>query len=205
MTQSIPITIPLLNPNEPGALLAALHVTPGQHVNIGDKLCTLETTKSTTEITAEVEGFVVGLAFTPGETIEAGTILCYLTDSPDWSPPAIIEKSTGEPFIPVGIRISKPASILAQQHNLDLTQLARDVFITEKMVQGMLDRSTQTTVILEGRIFDPNAIIVYGGGGHGKALIDLLRVLGTYPIAGFVDDDPAGWLRYHGCTCVGWR
>src|SRR4030042_5255226 len=104
-----------------------------------------------------------------GETIQAGTILCYLTDSPDWSPPAIIEKSTGEPFMPVGIRISKPASILAQQHNLDLTQLAGDVFITEKMIQDLLDRSTQTTVILEDRTFAPNAIIVYGGGGQGKA------------------------------------
>ena len=151
MTQSFPITIPLLNPNEPGALLASLYVTPGQHVHPGDRLCTLETTKSTTEITAEAEGFVVGLVYAAGETIQAGAILCYLADSPDWSPPAIIEKSTREPLTPEGMRISKPASILAQQYNLDLTQLIGDVFITEKMVQELLDRSTQQTVILEDR------------------------------------------------------
>jgi len=29
-------------------------------------------------------------------------------------------------------------------------------------------------------------ILIYGGGGHGKALIDLLRSLGTYHLAGVV-------------------
>jgi sugar O-acyltransferase (sialic acid O-acetyltransferase NeuD family) len=29
---------------------------------------------------------------------------------------------------------------------------------------------------------------VYGGGGHGKSIIDLIRALGTYEIAGIVDD-----------------
>jgi sugar O-acyltransferase (sialic acid O-acetyltransferase NeuD family) len=48
-------------------------------------------------------------------------------------------------------------------------------------------------VIPAENLFDPTAIVVYGGGGHGKALIELLRVLGTYHIAGVVDDGlPAG-------------
>ena len=91
MTEPTPITIPLINPNEPGALLAALHVTPGQHVALGDKLCTLETTKSTVELTAEAEGYLVGLAYQAGQTVQAGEILGYLADSPDWTPPAILE------------------------------------------------------------------------------------------------------------------
>ena len=38
-----------------------------------------------------------------------------------------------------------------------------------------------------------NAMIVYGGGGHGKAVIDLLRSLGSYELVGIVDDGlPAG-------------
>jgi acetyltransferase EpsM len=36
---------------------------------------------------------------------------------------------------------------------------------------------------------------VYGGGGHGKALIDVLRLLGSYPIVGVLDDHlPPGEL-----------
>lgn len=36
--------------------------------------------------------------------------------------------------------------------------------------------------------YGPNALIVYGGGGHGKAVIDLVRSMNTYEIVGIVDD-----------------
>ncbi len=44
-----------------------------------------------------------------------------------------------------------------------------------------------------GEAYPLNAVIIFGAGGQGKTLVDLLRALGTYPIAGFVDDrQPAG-------------
>ena len=96
MTESYPVTIPLLNPNEPGAQLATLNIVPRQHVSKGDLLCTLETTKSTAELVAELDGFVIGLALKAGQTVQAGDILCYLAGSPDWSPPKVIETITGD-------------------------------------------------------------------------------------------------------------
>jgi acetyltransferase EpsM len=36
--------------------------------------------------------------------------------------------------------------------------------------------------------FDPSALIIFGGGGHGKTIIDLVRSLGTYRIVGIIDD-----------------
>jgi pyruvate/2-oxoglutarate dehydrogenase complex dihydrolipoamide acyltransferase (E2) component len=81
------ILIPLLNPNEPEALLAALHVSEGQQVSSGDLLCTLETTKATSDLPVEGSGYIVGLRFSQGETVRAGERLCYLTSSPDWTPP----------------------------------------------------------------------------------------------------------------------
>jgi sugar O-acyltransferase (sialic acid O-acetyltransferase NeuD family) len=56
------------------------------------------------------------------------------------------------------------------------------------MVQLMIDQATLSQTRLEVAQFEPNAIIIYGGGGHGKALIDLIRMLHSYPIAGIVDD-----------------
>jgi sugar O-acyltransferase (sialic acid O-acetyltransferase NeuD family) len=192
MTESYPITIPLLNPNEPGALIASLQIIPGQHVHQGDRLCTLETTKSTAELTAETDGFVVGLAFEAGQTIQSGEILCYLAESPDWSPPAAQEKSPIKVDIQsTGMRISQPALLLVQQHNLDVSHLPADIFITEKMVQELISSSIKSKIVLPNQLYASNAIIVYGAGGHGKALIDLIRILGSYSIAGIVDDDPA--------------
>lgn len=194
MNEPTPIIIPLINPNEPGALLAALHVVPGQHVIIGDKLYTLETTKSTVELTAETNGYMVGLAFEVGQTIQAGEILGYLADSPDWIPPALtITLPEVQLSRPEGLRISQAALMLAQQHNLDLTHFSTEVFVTEKIVQEMIDLSTQPEPELQVNQFDSNAIIIYGGGGHGKALIDLIRLLAIYSIAGILDDGlPAG-------------
>ena len=60
MIKTYSVIIPLLNLNEFGVLLAALHVVPRQFVSRGDLLCTLETTKSTAELTAELDGFIVG-------------------------------------------------------------------------------------------------------------------------------------------------
>lgn len=36
--------------------------------------------------------------------------------------------------------------------------------------------------------FTSDHILIYGGGGHAKSVIDLIRALGVYQIAGIVDD-----------------
>jgi pyruvate/2-oxoglutarate dehydrogenase complex dihydrolipoamide acyltransferase (E2) component len=81
-----PVTIPLLNPNEPEALLAALHVIEGQQVAAGDLLATIETTKSAADLQAEQAGYVAGLRLEAGQTARAGEILCYIAEDPGWTP-----------------------------------------------------------------------------------------------------------------------
>lgn len=36
--------------------------------------------------------------------------------------------------------------------------------------------------------FDPTALIIFGGGGHGKTVIDLVQAIGSYRIVGVIDD-----------------
>jgi len=66
------VKAPLVNPNEPIALLTSLHVVEGQRVAKGDLLCSLETTKSVMELVAERDGFILELLFRAGENIPAG-------------------------------------------------------------------------------------------------------------------------------------
>ncbi len=196
MPEPTPIIIPLVNPNESGVLLAALHVSLGQHVSVGDRLCTLETTKSTLELAAEASGYLVGLAYAVGQTIQAGEVLAYLADAPDWTPPAKPAGVARQVPLEMGnLRISQPALLLAQQHHLDLSHFSADTFITEKMVRELVSASRSPEELLEGIALDPAGIIIYGGGGHGKSLIDLIRVASLYPILGIVDDGlPPGSL-----------
>ncbi len=223
---SHPITIPLINPNEPEAFLAALHVEEGQHVQPGDLIATLETTKASHELTAEAEGYLVGLRAEEGDTLRAGDVLAYLEERPrttddggrttddgrqttDDRPrttddrPRTTEdggqttddggRTTDAEHPPEGLRITRPALALARQHNLDLSSLPIGPLVTERMVRTAIEQASEASLAPPETPFDPTAIIIYGAGGHGKALYDLLRVLGTYRVVGFVDDgQPAG-------------
>jgi sugar O-acyltransferase (sialic acid O-acetyltransferase NeuD family) len=65
----------------------------------------------------------------------------------------------------------------------------------------MLKASSDNAVV-ESPI-DPIAILVYGGGGHGKALIDLLRALNTYHIVAVIDDSLSPDMQVMGVTVRG--
>jgi acetyltransferase EpsM len=197
-----PILIPLLNTNEPEALLVSLFVAEGQAIQQGDLVCTLETTKSTAEVLAEADGFVLGLQFQAGQTVQAGEILAYLAERLDEelpvrgpvraliaSPGTIISPTDPRALdLPAGLRITQPALALARSHNLNLTTLPQDRFITEGIIRSLLAGQSNKTYPVPITAFDPTAIVVYGGGGHGKSVIELLRAIGTYHVVGVLDD-----------------
>jgi len=186
-----PMKFPLLNPNEPDALLTTIFVEEGKEVAEGDLLCTLETTKSTVDMVAECKGFVVGLQFGESDIVHAGDLFCYLSDSPDWKPENTQggepTKPQGQP-IPDGLRITKPALSLANQNQLDLTQIPVGELVTKGFVQKLLDKSKRPEFVLPDSEFDPTSIIIFGGGGHGKSVLDLLFSISSYHVVGFVDD-----------------
>lgn len=196
----IPIYIPLVNPNEKEAQIVALYVNDGDYVEQGFEICTLETTKSTTSIEAESEGYIIGLLFSMGQTVIAGDILCYLADSNDQTPPSASisngqrrtedrEDLEKQPEIPVGLRITKPALAFAKQKKFDLERLPIGPLVTEDIVRNHLSESLEQLdfPVVEGD-FNPTSMIIYGGGGHGKTLIELIRAMGVYQIVGIIDD-----------------
>lgn len=184
-----PVVVPLLNPNEKEATLTSLHVQKGQRVSVGQVLAILETTKSTTELAAEVEGYVAGLRARQGDVLNAGETLCYLAeraDEPLPAAPASEAQPTSADGLPDGLRITRPALELAQRARLDLERLPRGMLVTEAHVRAALAAAEPAPV--EGTEYDAFGLIIYGGGGHGKSLIELLRALGGYRLVGVVDD-----------------
>jgi len=181
-----PILAPLVNPNEPEALLQTIHAPEKQAISRGDVLCTLETTKSTLEVEAPEAGYVVGWRFTSGQVVAAGETLCLIAESAEWSTPLAAESASAP--LPEGRRFTQPALALARDHALDLESFTAGVLITEAMVREAIQGARSKDPAISESAFDPTAILVYGGGGHGKALIDLLRAQSAYRIVGLVDD-----------------
>jgi len=110
-----------------------------------------------------------------------------------------VREETQDSRIPEGLRITRPALLLAQQVGVDLEALPRGPLVTEAVVREMLKgqepippgQAVQDPGQIPGRFTGdktPAAVLVYGGGGHGKMVIDLLRLLPAYRIEGVVDD-----------------
>jgi sugar O-acyltransferase (sialic acid O-acetyltransferase NeuD family) len=201
------VTIPLLNPNETEAILVSLNIRNGQKVAAGDTLGVLETTKSTGEVISEGEGYVSGLRLTRGQAACAGDLLCYLLENPDEmeieasdasvNPVKPRQASQPEAPLPVGLRITQPALAVARQEEMDLSSLPIGPMVTVGMVRDILSRQKILSELAGpglkpegpvGMLFDPAALVIYGGGGHGKSLIELVRLLKVYHLAGVVDD-----------------
>jgi sugar O-acyltransferase (sialic acid O-acetyltransferase NeuD family) len=204
------IYIPLLNPNEPEALITELPVENGQQIKQGDPICTLETTKSTSEMVAEREGFITGLQYEQGQFAPAGEILCYIAETPTWTPPSgkspmeaisLVGENTQkeQPSILKELRITQPAKDLAIQRGLDLRLLPKDQLVTRNIVVHILKNQYEEKDSIEREFkipdyepsqngFNSAPVIVYGGGGHGKAVIEMLQTLDHYHVVGLLDD-----------------
>ena len=122
MADLIPVLVPLVNPNENESLLAQLCVTEGQQVKAGQLLAVFETTKSTFELLAERDGFVIGFAAAESALLKTGDRLCYLAGSREQALP--VEKgepkTSPQPGLPSDLRITQPALTLARELGIEL-------------------------------------------------------------------------------------
>lgn len=188
------VKAPLVNPNEPFALITSLHVAEGQKVNQGDLLCTLETTKAVMDLAADRNGYIMGLNFKLGDNIPAEEIFCFIASSPNLkSKPATASSKPREEKtiekLPAGLRITHPALAFARENRLDLSKFPTDILVTETMVRAALQEETLVKDQHKIRPTDHRAIIIFGSGGHGKTLVELIRLTNSFSIAGFIDDN----------------
>ena len=201
MTQT-PILVPMLNANEPEARLVGVHVPDGQPVQKGDLLFTIETTKAASDIESPASGFLRRIA-SQGDTLPVGGLLAAITDTADETleipgvdnpalPPATDTPAdaTSQPPAPAGLRITKPARALAESLGLNLSALPQDRLITEAVIRQLAGSPAPTPESAP----QPNAsagLLIYGAGGHAKAVMEMARAIGAFRIAGIVDDNPA--------------
>jgi sugar O-acyltransferase (sialic acid O-acetyltransferase NeuD family) len=179
MPELIPVLVPLINTNEADAVLVSLAVKEGQWVKTGALLAEFETTKAAADLCAEHAGYVLGLSHQEGDTLRAGEIFCYLSEKADAALP-VEEAAAAKEEAPEGLRITQPALTLAQEFGISLVQLPRDTLITEKLIRELF--------LPAAKPINPKALVIYGGGGHAKALIELIDAAGLYQVEGVLDD-----------------
>ena len=186
----IPVTVPLLNANEPEANLVDIHVQDQQHVEAGTILFTIETTKAASDVESPAAGFVRMVA-AEGNTIAVGDILAYITETAEEAlehiPVTPSDAVTDTPS-PDGLRITRPARVLVESLGLDLSSLPTDRLLTEAAIREI---ASSNQPVLDLPDFTDGYILIYGAGGHAKAVMEMVQAIGAYRIAGIIDDNPA--------------
>jgi len=179
------ILVPLLNANEPEARLVRIHVKDQQAVEKGLLLFTIETTKATSEIESPETGYIHILAF-EGAMLSVGERLGVVTETageeiniPGTDGLRTISKKS--------LRITKPARTLADSLGVDLTTLPTELLVTEEIVRQAAAGAQKMDIK-----FPPSKkpyLLIFGGGGHAKSIMDMVKLLDKYFIAGILDDD----------------
>jgi acetyltransferase EpsM len=204
MPEPNPVILPQLNPNEIEVRLASLDVVNGQFIKKGGLLAVLETTKSTAELTADSDGYVVGLKLSTGDMAHSQDILCYLANDPTDIPVLMNDSLEArrlnqnvqdrEGSLPPGLRITQKAIHLAQNMGIAMDSLPIGPLVTEAYIKGFeRTRLSHDPKFNLPDHYGPEVIMIYGGGGHGRTLLELILRLGHYQIGGIIDDGlPAG-------------
>lgn len=188
----------MVNANETEAVFVSIAISDGQAISEGDLLATIETTKSTMEIYAEQKGFLVGLMARVGQTMPAGQAWAYVGGSPEAKdkslPPwkEIDESISTKPTKLDHIRITDPALRLLQQYDLDMESITYDGLITTSIVETFVkNHDLQKEKIIWKQVPSDESnrnLLIYGAGGHGRSLAEMILLLNADELAGFVDD-----------------
>ncbi len=192
-----PVLVPLLNANEPEARLVQIHVKDGQPVQKGDLLFTIETTKAASDVESPESGFARLIA-SEGDTLSVGAVLAYITETADESVSSHqLPASSNQASVKShqsDLRMTKQARALAESLGLDLSSLPTGRLITESFIRQITQSQnpslTQSHNLASTK--SPNAqILLYGAGGHAKAVLEMIQAIGAFGVAGIVDDNPA--------------
>ena len=198
------VRMPLLNVNDESAVLVLWLCADGATVRKNDPICVVETSKSTVDICAEVDGILRKLA-PVGETYITGYPICFLAASaedslPDFDVPQpsvlIKAEESSKPSF------TKKAQILAARLGVDLIALVAahpGLMIGEELVQNAARRVEPSRSLIPGapQPFSASSwgnqerVLILGGGGGAALVLDILSNTLTQQAIGILDNNPA--------------
>ena len=195
------IEAPLVNANEPEARVVEVHVAPYSRVARGERIVTLETSRATIDVEADRDGFVGALRVGLGDNVAAGTLICEVFDEmpePGDEAAAEVDAATDR-----ARRATKRAERLAQELGVDLVAIPGTGFITEAAVRAAASAAAPGVGDAVRRAIHDDALVLVGGGGHGRTLIELVRAGDRFDVVGIVDDGIAAGTEVLGVPVIG--
>ncbi len=117
---TFPIRTPRVNNNDDTVRLSAILAQPGVLVRVGDVVAEVETDKATFAVEADRAGYLLKCTHEVGDTMEVGSILAWMGDTPDEVIPQDVSAATatrtvGDPTL--------RAAIMLREYGLSATEV----------------------------------------------------------------------------------
>jgi len=198
------IEAPLVNPNEPEAQVVSIEVEAYGEVAKGDVLLVVETSKATFEVESDLGGHLGNLEVSLGERVTAGQLICEVFDEPvPADSRGVHEDDGGSASAP---RLTRKAAKLAEELGVDVSGLPSGRFLTERDVAVFAAASGPAALDEQiAKRITKRSLVVFGAGGLGKSIVDLVRLDKDLDVLCIVDDDPAAPCELLGVPIAGAR
>jgi len=214
--QFVEVTVSSLGVNDENATITDFVKKDGDYVNKGDELVSLETTKSSFDVEACSEGYVLQL-FEIGDEIKVGqTISLIVKDKSDK------QKIKDEYLKGVkkyketdDFKITKKAKFKADKNNISLEDLKNNFsgIVREKDIDFLLNKDEVNKNITKRmpqeivNIPVVKNIMIYGVVTSGASLVDIeiIHSNPNYRVSCFVDDDSSKHGKLFGLPVLSWK
>ncbi len=182
------IPVPKETVSDDAYQVARLYFKDGQKVEADAVIATLETSKAAIDVTTPVAGYVY-YAATEGGSIAVGANLAAIaaTAARPSELAAARPTSAAAPAEDDDVMFSEPARRLVEQHRLDRSLFAGLALVRVEDVERVLARAAKPTLPDNLPKIHAQHVLIWGGGGHAKVCIEILRAAGQFEPYGIVD------------------
>lgn len=193
------VKMPRLNANEDEAKVAGIFVSEGQSFAAEEQLFSLETTKAAIDVEAPCAGAIVTMFAKEGDFLAVGAPLCHMLLADQENGGGLdIEwvdsfEARQDDIARTEARISTKAKMRALALGVDWTGIVtnsgvirvEDVEEHHRVTGGSVHSPVKPAAVIQSRFGVLDAII-FGGGGHARAVVDAAQGSG-YRIIGAAD------------------
>lgn len=193
MPNVFPITITKEGVSDDFYIINELYLENGSKVQKGDLIFCFETSKTSIDMEAPSDGYIF-YDIEEGSEVIIGQIIAIVSNQKDFSyQDWFLFKNTKEDKIlrdmKNEIKISKPAQRLIDSNQIDLSVFKDFTLVTKEDVENYLSNLVLDSQEVEIPLIDINTVVIYGGGGHAKTCIDVIKQTKSHTIIGIIDDN----------------
>lgn len=174
-------------------LITEVYMESGKEVEKGELLFSFETSKADVDVESQADGYLYH-NLKAEQTVKVGDTVAYISEKEIKKPHELFEKkrlktsdSTDTEW--EGVRVSESAMELIKKHDLTSEDFPNSRFIREKDILRVVENNERPAKMYDKSTpANYNDILIIGGKGGAKMVIEAIKSTNYLGIKGIIDD-----------------